>query len=477
MAITASDIVFRKSVVQTDTDANGGRKGMVLVNSGVRHALFPRVTKAQLSSGIQRWRKYFYCNENADDETSYGVLIYLMRPSNAGDRFYLAEGTHRDTQGVFNRADNPYDRVWTGVGQLASALSGEETSLTLTMSESDYQFPNGGYLYLSDNTMTGQTIDSDVSIGNSVTFADGSWSKIGNTTDISYPNGWCVAADEVLTIQDTTNEEFLQIAENTYSGEVIGTGDGSNATITLSTLTNNTNGISRQPDYLPVITTVCGGTTRTVNIDADGVCSGYCTGGQLNMETGAWTTDITWESAPDNGVNITAAYAERPYSYSGNDVTVQLKDQVANAYSVGGTYGSGCIYSNEVKCSVESWNETSSEGTYDETTYPLTLYNDGTVEEDWTLTFDDSSTFTVTGGYYGDIGSGSIGSDFSPTNPDTGQPYFTLLSAGWGGTWASGDMISFTTHPSALPILLEQYVPGGTAAESYNVLPVGAYTE
>lgn len=477
MAITASDIKFRKSVVQTNTDANGGRKGMSLVNSGVRHSLFPRVTKAQLSSGMRRWRKYFYCNENADDETSYGVLIYLMRPTNAGDRFYLAKGTQRDTQATFNREDNPYARVWTGVGQLAASLSGEETSITLTMSSDDYQFPNGGFLYLSDNTMTGESIDADVSIGNSVAYADGTWSKIANTTDIEYPKGWCVAEDEVLTIQDTTNVEFLQIAENSYSGEVIGTGDGSNATIALSTLSNNTNGITRQPDYLPVITTVCGGTTRTVEIAADGTCSGYCTGGELNMETGAWATDITWNTAPDNGEDITAAYAERPYSYSGSAVTVDLQDQVANAYSVAGTYGSGCIYSDEVECSFESWEESSTDGIYDETTYPLILYNDGTVEEDWTLTFEDASNFTVTGGYYGSIGSGSIGADFSPTNPDTGQPYFTLASVGWGGTWESGDTITFTTHPSALPILMEQYVPGGVSAASYNLLPVGAYTE
>jgi hypothetical protein len=53
---------------------------------------------------------------------------------------------------------------------------------------------------------------------------------------ITYPYGWCVAADEVLTIQDSTHEEFLKIAKNEYTGEVIGAGDGSNLTPALTTV-------------------------------------------------------------------------------------------------------------------------------------------------------------------------------------------------------------------------------------------------
>jgi hypothetical protein len=93
-------------------------------------------------------------------------------------------------------------------------------------------------------------------------------------------------------------------------------------------------------------------------------------GGQLNMETGAWTTPITWTTAPDNLTDITITYCERAFSYTGNVATVELADQVANIYTVVGTYGSGCIYEDEVKCSFDSWAENSVGGTYDETTYP-----------------------------------------------------------------------------------------------------------
>lgn len=484
MTISTEDIKFRKSVVQTDTDTNGGRKGTALVVSGARHALFPRVTKTQRENGIIRYRKEFYCNENADDESAYGVLIYLLRPSTAEDRFYIAKGTQTDTQGQFKRktdvntyADTRYARVWTGCGQLQTALSGGESAVAITMENDDFQFPNGGYLHISNNTMTGQTIDSDVRIGDSVYFSSGSWSKISHTDDIAYPNGWCVAADEVITIQDTTNVEFLQIADNHYSGEVIGTGDGSNTSPALSTLTNITNGICRQPNKLPVITAVCGGTERTVNVDADGSCSGYCSAGELNMTTGVWAADIAWTTAPDNGVNIEADYRENAVSYSGNVATVELSDQVASAYTTTTTFCSGCIYEDEVQCSYDSFSVNSSGGTYDDTTNPITLYNDGTVEENWILTFSSASNFSVSGAYYGSIGTGSVGSDFSPTNPDTGQPYMTIASAGWGGSFVEEDTVTFTTSPSAVPVLIEEEVPAGTTQEPNNLLSLGSYTE
>lgn len=477
MTVSESDIKFRKSVSQTDTDSNGGRKGSTLILSGSRHALFPRVTKSQLDSGLVRYRKEFYCNENESDETAYGVLIYMMRPSNADDHFHIAKGTQKDIQSQFNRDDHPFARIWCGVGQLSSPLSGGESSVSLDMESSDSQFPNDGYLYLSNNTMTGQTLDSDISIGNSVEYSSGSWSKIDNTTDITYPKGWCVDTDEVLAIQDSTNEEFLRISKNEYSGEVIGTGDGSTTNPDLSTLTNNTNGICRQPDLLPVVTTVCGGTERTVDVAADGSCSGYCSAGQLDMSDGSWTTDIDWTTAPDDTEDITITYCERAVSWSGNTATVSLQEQVANSYATDSSYGSGCIYEEEVACDLSDWSETSSSGTYDESGSPVTLYNDGTVEDDWTISFTGSSAFSVSGNYYGSVGSGNTGENFSPTNPDTGQPYFTILASGWGGTWESGDTITFTTSPSALPILIEQTVPAGTTAASNNLLPIGAYTE
>lgn len=475
MSVTATDIIFRKSSIVTDTTANGGRKSQIQVISGAKHNLFPRVTRSERIAGVTRYRKEFWCNDNASDETAYGVLIYLEHPSNAGDRFYFGIGTQTNTQGDIVTTEP----AWYGCGQLETALSGGETSVKLTMENNDFVFPNNGYLHLTNKFATGQTVDSDVSIGDSVTYGGGTWSKIASTTDIDYPNGLYTGSNVVMTIQGSTNEEWLQLANNLYSDEDIGDGDGITTNPALTTLTNNTNGICDQPGLLPVVTATSGGSTRTVNVAADGSCSGYCSAGQLNMTTGVWTVDIDWTTAPDNATDIIITYRENCYLYAGNVATVYLEtgEQVSNAYLTTNSFGSGCINAGDVITTISNWSENSVSGTYDESGYPLVMYNDGTEQDNWTLTFTSATNFTVSGTNEGSVGTGNVGADFSPTNANTGQPYFTIDKDGWAGTWAVGETVTFTTSPSAQPIWLKEVVPAGTAQESNNMIPLGYYAE
>ena len=197
------------------------------------------------------------------------------------------------------------------------------------------------------------------------------------------------------------------------------------------------------------------------------------------MTTGVWTTDITWTTAPDNLEDILITYYDKPYSYVGNVATVELETgvQVANAYAVANSYGAGAIESDEIKPTLDNWSETTASGTYDESTYPVELNNDGAEEDSWTITFTSATAFTCSGLYAGSVGAGNIVTDFAPTNPNTGQPYFTLRSAGFGGTWTGGDTIQFQTHPSALPAWWKEVVPAATAAENNNLAVLGWYSE
>ena len=475
MTIQTTDIKFRKSEIITDTVANGGRKSQTLVTSGAKHNLFPRVTKAERTAGVTRYRKEFWCNENADDEIAYDVMLSLEFPSNGGDRFAIGGGTQVDTQNDFTTAEPS----WYGVGQLHTALLGSETEVALDMELDDFEFPNDGKFHISDKFKVSQTVDSDVDIGDSVEYTDSSWSKITATDDIIYPNGLYVGSDTVMTIETgVTNEEWIDIKDYEYADEDIGDGDGATTNPALTTLINITNGVCKQSGKLPVITATCGGISRTVNVDADGDCSGYCDAGTLNMTSGVWTVDINWTTTPDNLTDITCTYHENCFSYSGNTVTVYLDAQVASAYLTTNTYGAGCIQTDEITPAFSDWNEVSvGDGTYDETTYPLTLFNDGTEQDDWTITFTSGTAFTCAGTKEGSVGSGAITADFSPTNPNTSQPYFTLDEDGWAGTWASGDTITFTTSPATLPFWWREIVPAATAAETNNLCPIGYYSE
>jgi hypothetical protein len=473
MTISASDVVFRKSATVTNTTANGGRKGQTQVVTGARHGLFPRVTAVERSAGVTRYRKEFWCNDNADDESAYDVMAFLEFPSNGGDRFYLGKGSQTDTQGDI--ATHP--PLWMGCGSLNSALSGSETEVDLLMESDDFEFEPGGYLHLANKFLTSQTIDTGVVEGDSVTYSGGTWYKIASTSDIEYPNGVYVGGNKVLTEHGSLSEEYLLLAENKTTDEAIGTGDGSSTSPTLTDLAAVTNGVVSQYDYRPVITTTCGSVARTVYIDEDGTCSGYCSAGEINLDTGVWVTDITWTTAPDNTEDILITYYDKNYSYSGNVVTVELDGSVAGSYATSDTYGAGCIYESEVITSSDNWAETSTSGTYDETTYPLVLYNDGTEEDTFTITFTSATAFTCAGLNEGSLGSGSITADFEPVNPNTGEKYFTLDKDGWGGTWAAGETVVFQTHPSAIPIWWKEVVPASTSAEDNNIAILGFYSE
>ena len=473
MSVQSSDIKFKKSVIVTDTSANGGRKGQAEVISGARHNLFPRVSKAERTAGITRYRKEFWCNENADDDIAYSLMVFKEFPSNGGDRFAIGEGIQIDTQGDI--ASLPPD--WLGSGSLETALFGGETQVDLAMEADDFVFPNNGYLHLTNKFDTGQVVDADVDIGDSVTFAGGTWSKIAVTDDIIYPNGLYVGSSVVMTAHPTTNEEWLQLKNYLYTDEDIGDGDGGDTDPSLTTLGHAVNGICAQKDKLPIVTATCGAVSRTVNVAADGSCSGYCSAGQLNMADGTWTADITWTTAPDAATDVLITYRENCFIYAGNVVTVYLEDQVGNAYTTAKSYGAGCLAVDEVKPALSNWAEVSVAGTYDESLYPLVMFNDGTERDNWTITFTSATAFTCSGANEGSVGTGSVSVSFSPINPNTGQPYFTVNKDGWGGVWAIGETITFITDPSAFPIWWREVVPPATAQESDNLTVLGFYCE
>lgn len=157
-------------------------------------------------------------------------------------------------------------------------------------------------------------------------------------------------------------------------------------------------------------------------------------------------------------------------SFAGSVATLTFAAGVTlqNAYTAASTRVAACIEAGDIQTSADNWAETSAAGTYDEATYPPELDNESTVEETFTLSFTGATTFDVIGDTLGNLGSFSTGADCAPNNADFGKPYFTLRSAGWGGTWANGDTVVFQTHPAAYPIWNKRVIPAGAANMSGN---------
>ncbi len=161
-----------------------------------------------------------------------------------------------------------------------------------------------------------------------------------------------------------------------------------------------------------------------------------------------------------------ATIATGGVSYTGSVATLTLTAGLTNAYAAASTRVASVLQPGNIIGSVSNWVETSAAGTYDEVTYPLLVDSIGGISQLWTLTFSSATAFSVSGDTVGSVGSGDTATDFQPSNPDFTKPYFNLRAAGWGGTWANGDTITFRTDPAATPLWLKQVVPAGAAAMS-----------
>ena len=64
------------------------------------------------------------------------------------------------------------------------------------------------------------------------------------------------------------------------------------------------------------------------------------------------------------------------------------------------------------------------------------------------------------------IATGDRLSDLAPPNPATGEPYFTLPAAAFGGGWASGFCIRFNTYGTPMPTWVIRAVQPSPTAQT-----------
>ena len=102
------------------------------------------------------------------------------------------------------------------------------------------------------------------------------------------------------------------------------------------------------------------------------------------------------------------------------------------------------------------WRDEPSEGAisanYNDALYPIAVTNNGAIQERWALVFTDATNFRCIGEYSGQIGTGTVNTDFAPINPVTGVPYFIIKKEGWGQGWVSGNVLRFNTVAATFPV-------------------------
>lgn len=142
---------------------------------------------------------------------------------------------------------------------------------------------------------------------------------------------------------------------------------------------------------------------------------------------------------------------------------------VSNAIIYGTLYARTSIPFDQQTWSNE-WSDTAIGSTvaaqYNATQYPIAVNNASAIEERWALIFTNATTFNVIGEHVGQIASGTIGTDTAPINPNTNEPYFTLLASGWGAGWSAGNVLRFNTYAAAPPAWIIQSIAQGEATSS-----------
>ena len=158
-------------------------------------------------------------------------------------------------------------------------------------------------------------------------------------------------------------------------------------------------------------------------------------------------------------------------AWNGNTATFTISEALGYNFASAATTVASLVSLGSVETSYKNWVETSASGTFDETTYPPTLYNVGTVTDTFTLTFSDATNFTVSGTRTGSLGAGSTSASFKPANGSS--YYFLLNAAAWGGSWVAGNKIVFDTVHAGKAFWAKEVVAAGTASKSNNTTVLG----
>lgn len=166
------------------------------------------------------------------------------------------------------------------------------------------------------------------------------------------------------------------------------------------------------------------------------------------------------------------------------DGSLQLAQPLYHDLPADDTWVASAVYLGDLRARVKNWaSYTTDPGNYDDEgnatssqynliAYPVAIDNRGSVPERWKIKFTSTTAFELYGENRGLVGTGSTAADFSPVNPQTGTPYFTIKGDGWGSGWSVGNTIRFDTDAAAAPLWLIRTVLPGEATVDDDQLKV-----
>ena len=222
-----------------------------------------------------------------------------------------------------------------------------------------------------------------------------------------------------------------------------------------------------------------GATTITVNTEGGSGDGAFANGDLIRI-----SDKLTVDAVTGNAEFIRLA-ASNAVSWNGTKATLTFDagQTLTNSYVAASTRVAAVWEAGTIRGAVDTWARSTAAGTYDgwngTNDQPTIVTTDaiGSIEQTWTITFTSASAFTCVGDTVGSVGGGNNTTDFEPNNADFSRPYFTLPFSGWGGTWASGEMISFKTHPASVALWQKRIIPVNTGSLSGDKVIIGVSGE
>lgn len=221
-------------------------------------------------------------------------------------------------------------------------------------------------------------------------------------------------------------------------------------------------------------------TQGSINVDADMYAAGTL---NTTVLSGAQTVEVSIPSFVNNWFKVgqTVRVSDKMATdNTGNEefvtvsnvnvlgdlVTLTFTDALVNAYSSLTTRVMNVLDVGDIGAKAANKVITSGGGTFDLS--KVTCVNRSTVDATWTITFTSSSVYNITSSLLGAPVAGNLVSESSITNAAYGLPYFTINQSAFGGTFSSGDVVSFQTVAASYSIWLKRVIPAGAAPLAVN---------
>lgn len=518
MPLTADDIKFFASAKMTDDPDAGGARGATVVQDGT-NTVFPGVTDDDRLSGSARLRKVYPSTIATDNSALLSAAVSIHEvpsdPKINGALFAYGDATttrSQAEQAVRGSVSHPVifigntasgsatwslggtSAVFVNDANFGQLLAGDTVALlsptgvaSLHVATTDYDngintisfapaapFAGSGANNFRKVEFAGAraygavTTSAAVSASDTVVPLTGLWAQVVPVDPAApYPagelstgigSGWarytqgqvvCVKAGDRATIFDLQ----ARAPETVSNSQTVDCGRTNLAELTVT----GSNGllIARFLANGPVPS----GVGCTANLAA----------GTVNFTSvGTYSQPVTIRHRIEEAVSI--------LSLAG--VTATLATPLTRAYPSGARFSTAAPLGDlqaveSLRFSQQAWTKVWSDNVignaapmlYDGS---LALTSNGAELDRWAVVFTSATQFSLFSERLGQVASGNIATDFTPLNPTTSQPYFTLFAGGWR-TPAVGNVLRINTKGSYAPVWALRSVQPGAAAGTDRV--------